>query len=70
MGIAKKPDRPEGDHPGHAEMTKELKAGEKPKRLTVDLPPEVYRQLRLYAAEQDMSISDLVRGQLRELLEK
>lgn len=68
MGIAKKPEQNRGSHPGRAEMAKELETGEKSKRLTVDLPPEVYRRLRLYAAEQDTTISEIVRGQLHELL--
>jgi len=68
MGIAKKPDQTKGRHPGRAEMEKELKADET-KRLTVDLPTDVYRRLRLYAAEHEVSISAVVRAQLRELLD-
>lgn len=68
MAINRKPEKNQGQHPGHAEVSKELSAGEKPKRLTVDLPPETYRALRQYAAAQDLSISDVIRGQLADLL--
>lgn len=67
-GIPPKPESNRGTHPGRAEVSREMSAGEKPKRLTVDLDPELYRRLRVYAAEQDQSISDLVREELMDLL--
>lgn len=38
----------------------------KPKRLTIDIDPELHKRLKLYCVQQDVPIADL----LREMIER
>jgi len=40
------------------------------KRFTIDLDDELYKRLKIYCAEHDLSMVEVIRKQIGELLER